>query len=432
MRALNKRKLTPLDATRLRPKARPFLVWDSLERGLALQIQPSGFRSYKFIYSFRGKSRWVTIGPADTISLSLARETALKLRLAVFQGQDPAKSTSRASSSLTFAVIARRYCTEHAMKRNKSWRQAATLITRYVLPHLGQHDATSISRADIRAMLAKVDAKVLQNQILASTSAVFTWAAKQEILTNNPCRGIERHDTTSRERALSDAEVPLFWNAFANAGIPGTALQVLLLTGQRPGEVAHMRHEHIENGWWTLPGLPTDGWPGTKNAQTHRVFLPQRVQDIIAELVRKNYAPERGFVFGSPPALDVAMRDICKALSGAGNPAPDPRATPHDLRRTHGTTITGLGFARHGWLEARSSGISATKAALIIQVFEVGTFRSRFGPGDSWVIKKRDGNYCRGELRDWGRSRALFAIRRVDSDPCSTKPRPEETLFAGD
>ena len=33
------------------------------------------------------------------------------------------------------------------------------------------------------------------------------------------------------------------------------------------------------------------------------------------------------------------MREICKALSV-------PRATPHDLRRTHGTTITGLGFGR--------------------------------------------------------------------------------------
>src|SRR5580692_8516224 len=98
MRVLNKRKLTPLDATRLRPKARSYLGWDSLERGLALQIQPSGFRSYKFIYSSRGRSRWITIGPADTISLSSARESALKLRLAVHQGLDPA-STSRASSS---------------------------------------------------------------------------------------------------------------------------------------------------------------------------------------------------------------------------------------------------------------------------------------------------------------------------------------------
>jgi hypothetical protein len=33
------------------------------------------------------------------------------------------------------------------------------------------------------------------------------------------------------------------------------------------------------------------------------------------------------------------MRDVCKELGV-------PRATPHDLRRTHGTTITKLGFGR--------------------------------------------------------------------------------------
>ena len=60
----------------------------------------------------------------------------------------------------------------------------------------------------------------------------------------------------------------------------------------------------------------------TKNSQTHRVFLPAKVRDIIAEL-----GTGSGFVFGDPPAIDAAMRDICKALDV-------PRATPHDLRRT--------------------------------------------------------------------------------------------------
>jgi integrase len=49
---------------------------------------------------------------------------------------------------------------------------------------------------------------------------------------------------------LSDAEVPLVWSAFDDAGlIVGSALKLILLLGQRPGEVAHMRHEHIRDGW---------------------------------------------------------------------------------------------------------------------------------------------------------------------------------------
>ena len=189
----------------------------------------------------------------------------------------------------------------------------------------------------MRSVMSKINGPILANQVLASASAIFTWATKQELLANNPCRGVERNATVSRERVLSDAEVPLFWQAFSEAGLPGMVLQVLLLTGQRPGEVTHMRHDQITDGWWTLPGAPDaeHGWPGTKNGATHRVWLPQPVRDIIAGL---NYGDDSGFVFGQP-LLSATMRNICKRLAV-------PRATPHDLRRTHGSTITKLGFGR--------------------------------------------------------------------------------------
>jgi integrase len=51
-----------------------------------------------------------------------------------------------------------------------------------------------------------------------------------------------------------------------------------------------------------------------------------------------------GFVFAGSRGravvkLDVAMRSICTKLGAE-------RATPHDLRRTFSTTVTGLGFGR--------------------------------------------------------------------------------------
>jgi integrase len=342
MRPLNKRKLSPLDGTRLRPKAKTFLVWDTLERGLALQVQPTGHKSFKFIYHYKGRSRWVHLGSADTVSLAQAREEATRLRLKVHQKKDPAaerRASASGSATGTFAALATRYVAEYSQRKNKSWKQAANLVTRNVLPHWADRDAGTITRADVRAIVGKIDAPKLHNQVLASASAIFSWAMRQEILTNNPCRGVERHAVTSRERVLSDAEVPLFWHAFdSGSGLAGVALKVLLLTGQRPGEVAHLRHEHIAEGWWTLPGAPEPAtrWPGTKNGATHRVWLPAKVREIIAEL---NTDDNTGFVFGQVWPIDAAMRDICKALN-------IPRATPHDLRRTHGTTTTGLGFGR--------------------------------------------------------------------------------------
>jgi len=52
--------------------------------------------------------------------------------------------------------------------------------------------------------------------VLASASAIFTWAIKEEIITDNPCKLVERNETRSRERVLSDRELPLFWGAFCS------------------------------------------------------------------------------------------------------------------------------------------------------------------------------------------------------------------------
>jgi integrase len=332
----NKCKLTPLLVSRLGPQDHAFLVWDTYQRGLAIQIQPSGYRSYKLIYRFHNRPRWYHIGAADAIGLADARKLAAKLMLEVIQGKDPAAEKRAEHSTGTFAELAVRYVAEYAKKRNKSWRQGDNLVRRYLLPLWGGLTANTITRSDVRAMMGKIDKPALANQVVKAASAIFTWAMRQELLAHNPCRGVEHNTTTSRERVLSDAEVPLFWRAFSEAGTAGAALRVLLLTGQRPGEVRTMRYDQVTDGWWTLPGAPDveKGWPGTKNAQTHRVWLPKPVQEIIAGL---NIGDD--FVFGKLYPLDPTMRDICEKLKV-------PRLTPHDLRRSHGSTITRLGFGR--------------------------------------------------------------------------------------
>jgi integrase len=332
----NKCKLTPLLVSRLGPSDKPFLVWDTHQRGLALQIQPSGYRSYKLIYRFHNRPRWYHIGATDQIALADARKHAAELMLHVIKGEDPAAEKRASRCTGTFAEIANRYVEEYAKKRNKSWRQGEALVRRYLLPLWGGLAANTITRSDVRAMMGKIDKPALANQVVKAASAIFTWAMRQELLSNNPCRGVEHNATTSRERVLADTEVPLFCQAFSKAGTAGAALQVLLLTGQRPGEIRAMRFDQVVDGWWTLPGKAdvATGWPGTKNAQTHRVWLPKPVQEIIAGL---NIGDD--FVFGKLYPLDPTMRDISEKLKV-------PKATPHDLRRTHGSTITRLGFGR--------------------------------------------------------------------------------------
>jgi integrase len=164
---------------------------------------------------------------------------------------------------------------------------------------------------------------------------------KEEIVAANPCKLVPRNPTRDRERVLAPSEVPLFWRALADVDpVDAAALKMILLTGQRPGEVAHLRREHIKDGWWQMPGepVPSLGWPGTKNGAAHRVWIPQPAQELIGADTGTGYvfASARG---GAARGLDIAMRAICGKIG-------IERATPHDLRRTHGSTITGLAFGR--------------------------------------------------------------------------------------
>jgi integrase len=334
----NKRNLTELFVRRVTADATPINVWDEKERGLVLRVHPTGRRAFKVVYSRRGRPRWYHLGD---VGLADARRMAARIKFAVAEGKDPAAERRAERGAGTFAELAERYVNEYAKKNNKSWQHTRNkLVVPHLLPRWGDMDAKSITRADARALMSRIEAPVLANQVKAAASAIFTWAVKQEIVTVNPCIGVDDNETRDRDRVLSDSEVPQFWSAFDSAGlVRSAALKTILLTGQRPGEVSHMRREHIKDGWWELPGAPDKlSWPGTKNGQSHRVWLPQVVRDIIAEV-----DDGVGFVFGGRRpviGLDGAMRAICVDLRV------NEKATPHDLRRTHGTTITGLGFGR--------------------------------------------------------------------------------------
>jgi integrase len=394
--APQKRRLTELLVKRQRPADAPYLIWDTKQAGLVLRVQPSGHRSWYCVYRHHARPRWHRLGNVDAIGLADARMLAAEIMLQAAKGLDPAAEKKAERSRGTFEELATRYVEEHAKRHNKSWRQADALVRRHLIPKWGKLQAASISRSDVKAVMARIEAPVVANQTLSAASAVFTWAMKEELIASNPCRGVDRNPTKSRERVLADSEVPLFWKAFDDAGlVVGSALKAILLTGQRPGEVAHMRREHNKDGWWEMPGetVQTMGWPGTKNAQAHRVWLPASVQALLAEMGDA----ATGFVFAGPRrravrGLDEAMRSICTKLGVE-------RVTPHDLRRTFSTTVTGLGFGRdalnrvtnhreggiasvydrHGYADENKRVMEAT-AARIMALVEGGVPRDQVVP----------------------------------------------------
>jgi hypothetical protein len=264
-RGVNRTKLTDLFVSTRKGGERDELIWDARQPHLALSVRTTGKKAWKVVYRHHGRPRWLHLGDVRSIGLADARRLAARAALEIIEGKDPAAERKAERLTGSFADLAAQYVTLHARKHNKSWKQAERLVARNLLPRWGKLKATAITRTDVRAMMVRIDAPIVANQTLAAASAIFSWAIKQEIVAVNPCHGVDRNPTTDRERVLSDAELALLWPRL-DAG-----LRLLLLTGQRPGEVAAMQRDHIVGDWWQMPGKPQGDWPGTKNGRDHRV-----------------------------------------------------------------------------------------------------------------------------------------------------------------
>jgi integrase len=331
-RPAQKKRLTELTVRSAKPQGTAYVIWDAKQSGLALRVQPTGAKRWYVIYSRHGRPRWLRLGNANAIGLADARVLAGETMLAVAKGNDPAAEKKAERGAGTFAELAQKYLEQYAKKHNKSWQQAAALVERFALPRWGKLQAASITRGDIKQMMMRIEAPIVANQTLAAVSAVFSWGMREEIVAANPCKLVERNPTRSRERVLSQSELPLFWKALDDLDqVRAAALKLILLTGQRPGEVAHMRREHIKDGWWEMPGEPVPAiWPGTKNSGSHRVWIPKPAQALLGD-------GATGFVFAGARGraihkLDDAMRTISAKLGV-------DKVTPHDLRRTHGQKL---------------------------------------------------------------------------------------------
>jgi len=326
----NRRRLSDAFAKTVRSDSERVIVyWDTLQRGLALSVQPTGHRAWKVVYTIRGRGpRWYHMGDARAISLADARKLASKILYQVAEGADPHADRLALRGRGSFEQVAKRYLEEYAKKRNKSWRQADAHVTRYLLPRWANLDIGNIRRSDVKVAIAAIAAPILANQVLAAASAIFSWAMRQDIIAANPCSGVEKNETASRERILSDAEIAAFWPYLS------ASLKMVLLTGQRPGEIAHLHRAHVvDDRWWAMPGAPDPktSWPGTKNAQSHRVWLSEPAHALLSAVLAA--PPRRG-------EMQKGMRDICAQLGV------QEKVTPHDLRRTFCSKVTALGFGR--------------------------------------------------------------------------------------
>ena len=338
--------------------------WDSSVPGFVLRVSYGGRKSWGLVYRHEGRRRRLSLGVYPALSLADAREKASDALREVAHGKDPAADKQAEQKAETFGELAAEYIEKHAKAKKRSWRKDELAFERDLLPIWRHRKASSITRKEVVRVLDDIverGAGIQANRTLEILRKCYNWAISRDIVSYNPCQGIERPaDEHSRERVLSNDEISAVWKAVDDEEpMVAAAFRLRLLTAQRGQEIETMRLEDIDgaSGWWTIPG------ERTKNGLAHRVPLSRQAMDILdaldgdAEGDVDDHGDDagrdhQGWVFQSSkrdgPVTNLwrATADIRKSAAKARD-GEKVDFVPHDLRRTAATKMTGdLGISR--------------------------------------------------------------------------------------
>jgi len=279
-------RFTEKSVKALKPgRARRF-VW-SERAGFGVRVSVKGKKSWVFLYRLDGRQRLLTLGTFPRMSLGDARQAVEAASDMLEHGKDPAdvhieeKAAERAA--LTVAQLMEEYLTLWAKTHKKSWAEDGRMIDADIVPKWGRRKAKDIQRRDVIELLDSIVARgapIQANRVLSVARRAFNFAIERDILKTNPCNRVRPPAPERRKnRALSASEITSLWNGVGKSMKPVSAavLKTILMTGQRPGEVAGMHTSEIDDGmeWWTIP----EG--RAKNKRSHRVPLTELAREIL-------------------------------------------------------------------------------------------------------------------------------------------------------
>lgn len=353
--------LTDRKIQTLKPKDVRYEIADENDHGrgtLILRVSPSGTKTFVLRYSIERKVRRLTLGEygtrPDQLTLAAARTKTNEIGERIDAGLDPiAQERERQAAYAkepTVSDLAMEYIEKWAKPRKRSWSEDQRILEKDVLPQWRTRKAESITRKEVVALLDRIasrGAPIAANRTLAVLRKMYNFAISRSIVDQSPCLGVQSPSKEhQKDRVLNDDEIVLFWKGLEAAAMSITtklALRLMLVTGQRLGEICHLTRDQIDGDWWIIPAEIA------KNGRAHRVPLSPLAMSILAEaqsmgiehyLFPSSRVTEEGKDrVMSPTALSHALRRNLSAIQITP-------FTPHDLRRTAATHIGMLGHNR--------------------------------------------------------------------------------------
>ena len=204
-----------------------------------------------------GAKRKHTLGQWPSVGLKEARETALEIeaeaskgidRVAIAEAERLELEASKASMSSIKDVLDT-YVELHLSQIRTGDERERQLVAA-LSPHF-EKPINDLTKKDLQAVIddkLKAGRFVYANRIRAALKHFTNWAFQRSYLSVDVGASLPKQTKEkARDRVLSTDDVQTIWEAsFVMTGVWGSILRLLLLTGQRRGEILNLRWDEID------------------------------------------------------------------------------------------------------------------------------------------------------------------------------------------
>lgn len=316
-------------------------------RGLTLRVYSSGRRTWRLRYATGGGDRNYRLGEygeRPALTLEAARKEARALIARIDKGEDPqtqrraARQADRVAE--TFGELAEQWLQQaRERKRPRSYAEDVRKLKVEVLPHWSDRKLIELRRRDVLHLLERIKEQrggTCSNRTRSLISAILNYAVAREIIPYSPSASVPKlHAERPRERVLTRDEMATIWRTLdTEHPVIAAAWRLILLTGQRPGEVMGMTWADLSKDeagawWWQIRGAVA------KSGTGHRVPLSSLAAEIIDELRPLSGSTPWVLSYrdGKPLRWLHTSGVRLRSISGLAH------FTPHDLRRTAATWL---------------------------------------------------------------------------------------------
>ncbi|HEK2507798.1 tyrosine-type recombinase/integrase [Pseudomonas aeruginosa] len=343
--------LTDTALKALKPRDKTYTVTD--DRGLYVEIFPTGGVVWRYRYRLNGKYEKLTLGKYPALTLKNARLKRDEAAHQVAMGESPAKKKQQekvaGAEDATVAEFAERFFKDIQSRDRKNVTMPRRYLEKDILPHIGGKPIRDITAEDVRSVIWRKKEQgfdAAAGQVRGLLKRMLDYALTCGLIQANPVMALPmRHvyRAAARDRALTPDEIRQFLRAMQTSNIRRQfkiAFQLILMTLVRKSELmlAQWKDVHLDEGEWHIPV------ENSKTGKPHIVYLSTQAQTLFKEL--KPLASSSDWVLPGRGSLTkpFASNALNQALKVSLQGQEIPAFTIHDLRRTASTLLHEQGW----------------------------------------------------------------------------------------